>query len=400
MPETLCVPERVGASEAVDVRAVHTVANLADASGGPSRSVTRLCDGLVREGVDAEIVTSLVDGPEINPHESVLVHPAPPPSWPALLGRPTAFGAAVEARARAGTVIHDHGLWLPSNVASAHAARRTGVPFVVSLKGMASRWAMGHRRWKKMAAWQTYQRRALSRAAVLQVTSDEEVDDARRLGVDVPIAMIPHGVEAPPEAVDTEHAGPRRALFLSRVHPKKGLPMLIEAWARVAPPGWELVIAGPDEGGHQAEIERQAREAGLDGIVRCIGAVADVEKWDLYRSADLFVLPTHSENFGIVVAEALAAGLPVLTTRGAPWEVIATERCGWWTDISTDAIASALDEATGLDPEALRAAGARGREYVLRELSWDRTAREMADVYRWVLGHGPAPASVSLPVPS
>ncbi|MEM1115112.1 MAG: glycosyltransferase [Bacteroidota bacterium] len=376
------------------VRTVHTVADLADASGGPSRSVTRLADGLARAGGRTEIVTSASDGPEIEPREAVAVHHVPMPSWTAFVGRPTAFEAAVQVHARAGAVVHDHGLWLPSNVAAARAARRSGVPLVVSLKGAASRWALQHRRAKKAVAWRAYQKRVLAGAALLQVTSDSELDDAHRLGVGTPVALVRHGVEVPPEPEMRERPGLRRALFLSRLHPGKGLAMLIEAWARVAPDGWELTIAGPDEDGHRAEIEQQARQAGLNGAVRCIGPVPDAEKWDLYASADLFVLPTRSENFGIVVAEALATGIPVLTTKGAPWSVIDQERCGWWTDVDTDAITAALAEATTLDDDALRAAGARGRAYVLRELTWDRAAREMNDLYRWILGRGSRPASV------
>jgi glycosyltransferase involved in cell wall biosynthesis len=362
--------------------------------------VTRLCDALVRAGVPTAIVTGLSDGAEVLPRESgISVRRTPAPGWQAAFGGRAAFGDTVrEAAGASAAVVHDHGLWLPENAAVAYAARRAGAPLVVALKGMASPWALRHRRLKKKAAWWAYQRRALALADVLQVSSSGEVEDVRRLGLGAPVALVPYGVEPPPEAVEAERgpveAGPRRALFLSRIHPVKGLPLLVEAWARVRPQGWELVVAGPDEGGHRAEVERLVREAGLDGAVSFTGPVADGEKWALYRSASLFVLPTHTENFGIVVAEALAAGVPVLTTRGAPWAALERERCGWWTDVSADGVAGALAEATALPAGALREAGERGRRYARRELSWDRAAVQTRALYAWLLGRGERPDCV------
>lgn len=381
------------------VRPIHTTFDLADASGGPSRSVTRLCDGLARAGAETEILTTAADGPEVLPREAgVDVARTEPPRWRAAFGSASAFGDAVaRAAAAPGAVVHDHGLWLPSNASAAHAARRAGAPFVAAPKGMASPWALRHRWWKKRTAWYAYQRRALATAAAFHVTSEAEADDVHRLGLGVPVALVPHGVEAPPEAPPAPPRARRRALFLSRLHPKKGLPLLVEAWARVRPEAWELVIAGPDEGGHRAEVEALVEAACLGEAVSVRGAVADDDKWTLYRSADLFVLPTHSENFGIVVAEALAAGVPVITTHGAPWGTLERERCGWWTEISADALMAALAEATSLAEADLRAAGERGRAYALRTFSWDQAAADLLDVYLWLLGECEAPACVSFP---
>lgn len=401
MPEALSQlrSEAVGWRGQGGLRAVHTTADLADTSGGPSRSAARLCDALARHGIEIEIVTSPTDGPEVLPREeTVRVHRAPAPSWTGAFGWPTAFGDAVSEAARGPrTVVHDSGLWLPSNGAAAHAARRAGAPLVVSLKGMASRWALRHHKAKKQAAWWVYQRRALALASVFQATSEEELRDAHRLGLGKPVALVPHGVEMPPDPTVPARRGGRRALFLSRIHPKKGIPMLLEAWRRVAPEGWELVLAGPDEGGHRAEMEALTSKLGLSESVRFAGPLPDHEKWSAYCAADLFILPTHSENFGIVVAEAMAAGVPVITTKGAPWEVLERERCGWWTDISVDAIEHAVREAVGLTESERRAAGQRGRDYVVEHLSWDRAAEAIASVYAWLLGAGPRPPCVHSP---
>ena len=143
----------------------------------------------------------------------------------------------------------------------------------------------------------------------------------------------------------------------------KGLVNLVRAWAEVRPEGWEIVIVGPDEGGHRAEVTAVARELDVQEIT-WTGEVRDEAKWGLYFDADLFVLPTFSENFGIVVAEALAAGVPAITTTGAPWGVLNERRCGWWIDVGVEPLAAALREATGLSDERRAEMGRRGRSYV------------------------------------
>lgn len=188
---------------------------------------------------------------------------------------------------------------------------------------------------------------------------------------------------------------PRVALFLSRVHPKKGLLELVRAWAQAAPQGWRLRIAGPDEGGHWAEVARELERLGLGAAVEYLGPVVGEAKAVLYRQADLFVLPTFSENFGLVVAEALTYGVPVITTRGAPWADLETYGCGWWIDTGVAPLVAALRQALALSDAERQAMGARGRDYVQR-YDWDRIAAETLALYRWVLGQGGRPACVRI----
>ena len=148
--------------------------------------------------------------------------------------------------------------------------------------------------------------------------------------------------------------------------------MLIDAWARVRPDGWRLRIAGPDEAGHQRQVERAVSAAGLGEVVSFTGPVEPEMKKAAFLDADLFVLPTYSESFGMVVAEALAHGLPVLTTTAAPWSILRERGCGWSVDATVDGIAEGLRQATGLETEALRRDGqerprARHREVQLEK---------------------------------
>jgi glycosyltransferase involved in cell wall biosynthesis len=177
----------------------------------------------------------------------------------------------------------------------------------------------------------------------------------------------------------------RTALFLSRFHPKKGLPLLAEAWQRVKPRGWRLLAVGPDEDGHRGEIERLAEKLGLGSSWEFRGMVTGDEKWRLLAGADVFILPTHSENFGNVVAESLLAATPVITTMGAPWSELVERRCGWWTKPSVEGIAAALKEATELPRAALCVMGERGRAWASREFAWPGIAQRMANAYDAIL---------------
>jgi glycosyltransferase involved in cell wall biosynthesis len=153
------------------------------------------------------------------------------------------------------------------------------------------------------------------------------------------------------------------------------------------------MIAGPDEGGHAAAVARLVADLGLNASVELAGAVAGAQKAALYRSADLFVLPTFSENFGLVVAEALSFGVPVITTRGAPWADLETHGCGWWIDTGVAPLVEALRAATTLSDVERQAMGERGRVYVQR-YDWNRIAEQTLALYRWVLGQGERPACV------
>jgi glycosyltransferase involved in cell wall biosynthesis len=160
---------------------------------------------------------------------------------------------------------------------------------------------------------------------------------------------------------------------------------LVRAWHAVMPAGWECLICGPDEAGHTAEVRSEIQRLGLVDQVKLRPAVSGNEKWNLYRTAELFVLPSHSENFGIVVAEALASGLPVITTKGTPWEILNRFQCGWWIDDSVAAIENALQNACSLPSETLAQMGARGREYAQENLSWEQKAAQMKSLYERIL---------------
>lgn len=382
---------------------LHVTDDLHPASGGPSRTVSHLADALAYQpGMAVTLLTqSLVGAPTVASANPALVRRVESSAGLALkLGNPVRRVLASWSPMNRPALLHGHGLWSAVNHWTARVARHWNVPLVVHPRGMLEPWAIEHRGWKKQLALALYQWRDLDTARVLVATAEQEFINLRALGLRQPIAIIPNGVSLPAtDGVLTRPPRPagalRTLLFLSRVQAKKGLLNLIDALGYLKPSGWRLQIAGPVEDGHLAEVLTRARQVGVSDLVEYVGIVDGGAKSVLYFGADLFVLPTFSENFGVAVAEALAHGLPVITTKGAPWADLEAYDCGWWIDIGVDPLANALGQAMALTDAERQTMGARGREYV-RRFDWSDIARQTAEVYRWVLARGPLPACVRL----
>ncbi|MGI9172416.1 MAG: glycosyltransferase, partial [Chthoniobacterales bacterium] len=248
---------------------VFTIASLAPRFGGPSRSVPALCGALRARRVDAQIVALRERRDQREPCNQLpgvkwvdcRTHRYLPIGWPKRFKRElrSAISGGKDA------IVHDAGLWLPSNHYAALIAREAQVQRVVSPRGMLSAWALNHAGARKKIVWHLRQKHDLESASMLHATAETEAEEFRRCGLRAPIAVVPNGVDVPPPIprplrADTSQ---RVALFLSRLHPKKGLLDLVAAWAAVRPNGWRMVVAGPDEGGYRAVIENAVREAGI-----------------------------------------------------------------------------------------------------------------------------------------
>jgi glycosyltransferase involved in cell wall biosynthesis len=387
------------------IRVAHCVPSLDPAAGGPSRSVVSLANAMIESGSAlVEVISqSLANSvPYIAgiPKSAITIATCPS-AFVLSMGLPlkSALNMRVRDPAQIPSIVHSHGIWHSVSFWATSVARKSGIPFICHPRGMLEPWALQQKSLKKRLAYHVYQRRHLDGAAALIATSVMEAESIRRLKLNSPVAIIPNGVSFPPPElvlnVRQKSQRTRTALFISRIHPKKGLQELIHAWAAVMPVGWRLRIAGPDEGGHWFEVAKLIEDLGLSSCVEYFGLIEGEQKEMLYRQADLFVLPTFSENFGLVIAEALSYGVPVITTRGAPWADLEVYRCGWWIDTGVSALVEALRFATGLSNFELEAMGERGRSYVQR-YNWETVAKETVAVYRWVLGRGERPACVHL----
>lgn len=385
-----------------EITSLHVIASLHPRCGGPSRTVVQLTDALASQTVNVKLLTQGMRGKPSIASGNLAVQRMNTESSSAnslRLGLPVQQALKNLMRRDSPHLIHSHGLWLPVNHWASLYARRFGVPLVVHPRGTLEPWALHHKAIKKRLGMALFQRRDLQTAQLFVATSENEYHSIRNLGLTQPVAIVPNGIEFNSAGTVTNRSQgfsrKRTALFLSRVHPVKGLLNLIEAWRLVQPLNWQLIIAGPNEGRHLDEVLHAARQSGIEAQVEYIGEVYGLQKTVAYRNADFFILPTFSENFGVVVAEALSHGLPVITTRGAPWADLEKYDCGWWVDIGVKPLVAALHQAMALSDEERCKMGARGRKYVER-YNWDYIAGQIADVYRWLLKKGPRPDCVIL----
>ncbi len=451
------------------MKILHILAGVPPGSG-MAESVPTLCRYLRQRGHEVTLAT--LDGPLSEAAQAAeaagvrLVRFAP--SFPRVLYFSWQMLRGLSALARTSDVVHVNGAWTFPVWWGCRCALRARKPLVMSPRGALNPVYLKHSAWKKrLAGW--LDRACLRRAAVVHVTSEAEREWIRNYlpECETKIAVVPNGVELPgknaerrtpnserrrgetggasvrlPENAErrTQNAerrsGERKTvLYLGRLHPLKGLDLLVEAWRSVrsslvhycdsalvaddqqtvgsgqSAVGSDstharmnsctnellLVIAGPDEQGTLKALKEQVARLGLEASVKFLGPVYGEEKWRMLRSADVFVLPSRSENFGIVVAEALACSVPVICTKGAPWSelqgycdhaVVAmtsvktrTGRAGWWVDVGVEPLAEALREALSLTDEERRIMGENGRRLVELKYRWESVAERMAAVY-------------------
>lgn len=373
------------------MKLVHVVPHIDQEAAGPSYSVPRLCQALAALGHDVELsclaAKGAIPGVRLDQHRE----------WPILqrFAISSSHAIALARKAKQVDVIHNHSLWSMVNVAAGWVVPGRHAKLVTSPRGTLSPWALGRTRALKRMLM-PLQWRALSRADLLHATSEVELQEIRAMGLRAPVAVIPNGIDVPEQMDRVTNGAVRTLLFLSRLHPTKGLDNLLQAWRELenAHPDWRLVVAGRGEAPHVRAVEQLAIELKLQRIDFPGPLYGDV-KARAYRQADVFVLPTHSENFGMVVAEALAHGCPAVVSRGAPWSGLVSEGCGWWVGNDVASLVQALDTTMRCSQDDLRAMGLRGRAWMARDFGWDSVAQRMEDAYGWMLGQMPRPVFVS-----
>ncbi len=368
------------------MRIAQIVASLEARHGGPSRSVLGLSSGLAALGHD---VALLATDPQTNSVEQPATGLAVrrfPRQWPESITVSSALRRHLLTTPY--DLVHEHGLWLRPLHYATTAAREHGVPLVISPRGMMSAWSWTHHRWKKAFAARWIHPGAFTQAAGWHATSHEEADDIRRLGFKQPVCVAPNGVALPDPATQAaarsywlercpELASRRVALFYSRFHAKKRILELIDLWAETAPSDWLLLAVGIPEGYTVAALTEHAAQRGLADRVKIFDGTAAPSP---YAAASLFLLPTHSENFGLTIAEALANGLPVVTTDQTPWQGLAANgagHCVAWPDFPRT-LGAALRET----PVALQAQGARARAWMGTDFTWEKSAATLLAFYR------------------
>ncbi|PHS25230.1 MAG: hypothetical protein COA83_05955 [Methylophaga sp.] len=281
-------------------------------------------------------------------------------------------------------LIHIHGMWNPVLAMAAAVSKMNDLPLILSPHGCMEAVALKYNFFKKWIALRTYQGLVLRTVSLFIATAKSEKNSIRQLGYKQYIAVIPNGIDVTDTVVASPKKRTNKILYLSRIHPKKGLEDLIESWSIVRKDEWRIIIAGSGDSRYRESLGRLIRNRGVEGI-EFIGFVTGVSKQVCFDGADIFILPTHSENFGLVVAEALVNEVPVITTTAAPWKDLVDYKCGWWVKPSVGGISKALVEAMSLDYDELRIMGKRGRQLVIAKYSWINIGITALNVCEWLL---------------
>jgi glycosyltransferase involved in cell wall biosynthesis len=386
----------VGAGDAPDrrLRILQIIPNYFPAVryGGPIRSVHALSKGLVDRGHEVHVFTSSMDGADDLPQtfevpatiDGVQVSYFPVPALRRLCWCPAMRTALLKA-APTFDVMHLHSVFRWPTWAAARVAHAVKLPYLLSPRGMLGRAVIqGKSRFAKGAWIRLIEQRTLAQSAGLHVTSELEAAEIEALGLRLPrLYCVPNGVSWPEKHLplpEEPWTSQPYALFLSRIDWKKGLDRLIEAWKWV--PDLTLIVAGNDEEGYRSKLEKIIDQHQVRSRIRFVGAIADAQKWALYENATMFVLPSYSENFGNVVAEAMAMGCPVVVTPEVGLSsLVQRSGSGVVSDGAPRAFAQAVSALLN-DQSLRRRMSERGRLTARRDLSWESAASRMENIYR------------------
>jgi glycosyltransferase involved in cell wall biosynthesis len=355
-------------------------------------------------GVRAEVATTDADGPNGRLDAAILPREVPihlfrrdwSESWKVSLG----LRKWLRENTADYDLVHIHAVWSFATAVAARAAERAGVPYILRPAGMLSDYSWNRQRWKKRFYWKLVEERTIQNAAGFHATSCAEAGEIRAVRPDARVFVVPNGVDDDAYIVAADRELLRRCcgaaaenlplvLFLSRLHPKKGIvDRLLPGMATLRPECFLAIAGGEDPHalGYADQIWRAIERLGLSDRVKLLGAVSPAERWAMYDGADVFVLPSHSENFGVVVGEAMARGCPVVVTEGVQSsEHVRAGRAGEVVPFDVEALATALDRLLA-QPELRRTYGEGGRLYAAEHFRWARIAGQIHRMYEACLG--------------
>ena len=299
-------------------------------------------------------------------------------------------------------IIHQHGAFLPISLFTKSISKKVKV--LISPHGLFEPERLEMHSSKKKIARFLFENSNFRKCSCIVACSEQEALNLEALNFEVPIAILPNGIEegfllkktTKEERLSFRKKkkipeGKKVLLFISRIHPLKGLELLLDVIAKMKEKfkksNWLLVIAGIDENNHEEELKKIVRDSKLEDIVQFVGPVFDEEKILMFDIASTFILPSLNENFGIVIIEALARSIPVIATKNTPWKDLEDNNCGWWIERTENEIFKTIQELIGLDSNKLFLMGKSGKKLVKKKYLWTSIAKQSISLYNWVLNN-------------
>jgi len=388
------------------IKVLYQLTELDPIFGGPTFSVPLQAIGVARQGITTSFLTYSDNTPYVAAmkNNGVIMEFAERPHN--RLGR--FFFTTILKYLRthdAADIYHAHGVWLLSNHWHALAARKNNRAYVVNPRGDLQVKSLSYNKWKlvkKKIAWHLYSKNDINKASCIITTSLQEAAAIRKLKIKTPIAIIPNGIDIKEFPATIEHHNNEKkvALFLGRINPIKGLDILIRAWSSLPnniQEKWELHIAGnSDPENYILELKSLVAKLKLEDSIKFVGQKTGEEKIKTYLTSDLFILPSHNENFSNVVVEALLCECPVITTQGTPWKSLADNNIGWWVELSPENLCNAIIDASSLSDEQRWEKGKKGRALIIDNYSLESVSKKTVQLYEWVLKKGVMPDFVNV----
>ena len=375
------------------MRVLHVIPSVSERSGGPATAIFPMCRALMRQGIEVLLLTT-TDGLREVPTGAVVEHKGVPVIFFApQLGESFKYSRPLtgwlSAKIRDFDLAHVHAVFNHSSVAATRACRKAGVPYVIRPLGTLDPWSMAQKSVRKRLFWQLSGKAMLTRAMAVHYTSEaEKLATEAHLGLNHG-KVIPLGIEAngsiPNVQLKPDLAGKPYVLVLSRLHPKKALDVLIDAFLSLDQSSeWRLVIAGDGPADYVSKLK--ARVGSQPERVVFTGWLEGEKKDAVLGAASLLVLPSHQENFGLCVMEAMSHSVPVLVSPNVNLAAeIVSANAGWVAQIDKNVLAAKLAEALS-DPNELARRGRAGKQ-LSQKYSWENAARELVELYRNILEH-------------
>jgi len=382
------------------LQTLHIIENIDNSYGGPAKSVPFLIKYLNKLEINNKIISIKLKDNEINDiceQNSIQIITTEYNGFKFLKYSNKLYHNIVNEITDK-TILHTQSLWNYPPYCAFQISKEYKVPLIMSIRGNLYDWNLNKSKWKKDLSLKLFQMKMFKEASCLHATEINELKAIRKLGIKTPVALISNAIEIEEfENLSTKEEAKknlnldkdkRYILFMSRIYSKKGLEYLVNSFIHIEHnfPEWEILIAGPIyDKPYFEKINQNIKKSKINNKVHYFGMVNGKKRLDLFASSDLFILPAHTENFGMVIGEAMACGLPVITTKGTPWEILNKKNAGWWIELEDESITNALEEAMLKTKVQLNKMGLNGYKIIKEDFTWNRVASQMKELYSWLL---------------